>query len=349
MLHTGWFVNTRRMDLVHFLTSTAPVLASLLLAWGQEPEPERVGKGVSAPKVLTRVEPEFTAEARQAGHQGNVLVGLVVTADGLPSQIKIVSPLGFGLDEAAVTAVGKWRFKPGEKEGRPVPIMATIEVSFRLTNSFDESEERRRTYYNAAVGSLGKPGKGNERSVESLAKLAKEKYPPAMLTYADLLSDAKATSATLKPQELIDAAAKKKFAPALYRKALQTIESPPGSDADEGVRQMRDAAFRGSPQAQIYMARLHETGKFGVKQDGGEVLRYMRLCATRESSCQWFLAQKLAKDAKRESSIHLEAIAWALLAANQIPAARQWVDAELPLLAPTNQSYAEALSKQLRR
>jgi TonB family protein len=345
-------VDNEGMRLVSLLASLTAIFASLPLACAQEPqtiEPYRIGRGVSAPKILTRVEPEFTAEARQAGYQGIVLMELVVTAEGLPGQVKILSPLGFGLDEAAVNAVNKWRFKPGEKDGKPVPTQATIEVSFRLSDAFDEREEGRRTQYNVAVQKLSKPGKDSERSVETMAKLAKDKYPPAMLTFAELLRAGKATSVTLTPEALVDAAAKKKFAPALYWKALEAIQFSAGSDPAEGVRQMKDAAFRGSPQAQIYMARLHESGKLGVKQDAGEVRRYVRLCATRESECQWILSQMLAKDAKRESSGHLEGLAWALLAANSIPAARQWVDGELALIAPTNRSYVEGLSKQLRR
>ena len=37
-----------------------------------------------------------------------------------------------GLDEKAIEAVQKWRFKPGVKDGKPVPVAATVEVNFRL-------------------------------------------------------------------------------------------------------------------------------------------------------------------------------------------------------------------------
>ena len=92
----------------------------------------RVGGGVSAPVPIFRPEPEYSEEARKAKFQGSVIVALVVDEKGNPQSIRVVRPLGLGLDEKAIEAVQKWRFKPGLKEGRPVAVSAQIEVSFRL-------------------------------------------------------------------------------------------------------------------------------------------------------------------------------------------------------------------------
>src|SRR5205807_7532151 len=62
----------------------------------------RVGGGVSAPVALNRPEAEFSEEARKAKYQGTCLVGMVVGADGLPREIRILSSLGMGLDEKAM-------------------------------------------------------------------------------------------------------------------------------------------------------------------------------------------------------------------------------------------------------
>jgi periplasmic protein TonB len=91
-----------------------------------------VGGGVSAPSVLSKVEPEYSEEARKAKWQGTVILQLVVDEHGLPQQMKVTRSLGLGLDQKAIEAVAKWKFKPGMKDGKPVPVVATIEVNFRL-------------------------------------------------------------------------------------------------------------------------------------------------------------------------------------------------------------------------
>jgi len=92
----------------------------------------RVGGGVSAPRILYRVEPEFSEEARKNKWQGVVLLRVIIGADGLPKNIKVQRALGMGLDEKAVEAVKQWRFKPGQRDGKPVPVVVSMEVSFRL-------------------------------------------------------------------------------------------------------------------------------------------------------------------------------------------------------------------------
>lgn len=94
--------------------------------------PFTIGGGVSAPQLVFKVEPEYSEEARKAKFQGTVVLYVVVDEKGLPRDLKVVRPLGLGLDEKAVEAVIKWRFKPGYKNGRPVAVAATIEVNFRL-------------------------------------------------------------------------------------------------------------------------------------------------------------------------------------------------------------------------
>ena len=92
----------------------------------------RVGGGVSSPVILLKVEPEYSDEARKARFQGVVKMEVVVDEHGLPRQFKVLRPAGMGLDEKAMEAVAKWRFKPGMKDGKAIPVIAVIEVTFRL-------------------------------------------------------------------------------------------------------------------------------------------------------------------------------------------------------------------------
>jgi TonB family protein len=92
----------------------------------------RVGGGVSAPVPLVWPEAEFSDEARRAKYQGVCLVSLIVDAQGNPQNPRVVRPLGMGLDEKALEAVRKYKFKPAMKEGKAVPVQITIEVNFRL-------------------------------------------------------------------------------------------------------------------------------------------------------------------------------------------------------------------------
>jgi len=92
----------------------------------------RIGGGVSAPSILYKVEPEYSEDARQAKFQGTVLLSVVVDERGNPRDIRVLRPLGLGLDQKAVEAVAKWKFSPGKKDGKPVPVQALIEVNFRL-------------------------------------------------------------------------------------------------------------------------------------------------------------------------------------------------------------------------
>ena len=95
-------------------------------------EVARTGGAVSRPRLIYKVEPEYTEEARKAELQGTVMLSVEVWEDGLAHNIRVLRSLGLGLDEKAVEAVEQWKFSPGEKDGKPVKVLAQIQVSFRL-------------------------------------------------------------------------------------------------------------------------------------------------------------------------------------------------------------------------
>ena len=93
----------------------------------------RPGGPVSGPRLIKEVKPRYTTEALSNMIQGTVVLEVIVTADGCPSQIRVVRSLDRGgLDEEAVSAVAQWRFDPGRLAGAPVDVLVTIMVDFAI-------------------------------------------------------------------------------------------------------------------------------------------------------------------------------------------------------------------------
>jgi TonB family protein len=92
----------------------------------------KVGGGVHSPTVISKTEPQYSEEARVAKYSATVLLQVTVGTDGAPHDIKVMKAAGFGLDDCAISTIARWRFKPAQKDGDPVPVYATIEVNFRL-------------------------------------------------------------------------------------------------------------------------------------------------------------------------------------------------------------------------
>ena len=92
----------------------------------------RVGNGTLPPKLLYKVEPSYTEEARADKIAGTVLLQIVIQPNGIATDFQLIKGVGFGLDEKAVEAIQQWKFQPGTKDGVPVPVQAQVEVNFRL-------------------------------------------------------------------------------------------------------------------------------------------------------------------------------------------------------------------------
>jgi TonB family protein len=84
------------------------------------------------PRVIHKVEPEYTEESRKANLQGTVVLTTFISIDGVPEGIKVVRPLGGGLDEKAVECLRQWRFRPAMNHDEPVVATITVEMDFRI-------------------------------------------------------------------------------------------------------------------------------------------------------------------------------------------------------------------------
>lgn len=92
----------------------------------------KIGGNVKPPKLLQKSEPEYSEEARAAKLTGTSVLYVEIQPDGRTHNLRTLRPLGLGLDERAIEAVGKWQFEPGKRDGQPVSVAATIEVNWRL-------------------------------------------------------------------------------------------------------------------------------------------------------------------------------------------------------------------------
>jgi protein TonB len=94
----------------------------------------RPGAGITLPRVLREAKPQYTADAMRAKVQGSVLLECIVMPDGSVGDVRVTKSLDpiFGLDQEAIKAAKLWRFSPGMRQGEPVPVIITIELTFTL-------------------------------------------------------------------------------------------------------------------------------------------------------------------------------------------------------------------------
>ena len=94
--------------------------------------PYRPGAGITPPAIRHEVEPGYTEEARRRRIEGEVVLEVIVLADGSVGDIRILRSLGYGLDEAAVRAMREWRFVPARRQDVPVAVFVEVSMEFRL-------------------------------------------------------------------------------------------------------------------------------------------------------------------------------------------------------------------------
>jgi TonB family protein len=107
---------------------------ALLMAATDPAEPLRLGAHRAPPKILKKVAPDYTLEALEANHEGSVLLDVTLGKDGSVKNVIVRRPLGMGLDEKAIEAIGQWKFAPArlKSDNTPVEVKVTISVGFWL-------------------------------------------------------------------------------------------------------------------------------------------------------------------------------------------------------------------------
>lgn len=85
----------------------------------------------SAPVALETPAPRYPAAALRRGESGEVLLRIDVDAEGRVADVGVVHGSGSrALDRAAISAVRGWRFLPGQRDGRPVPGVVNVPITF---------------------------------------------------------------------------------------------------------------------------------------------------------------------------------------------------------------------------
>lgn len=298
----------------------------LALAWPIQPvsaeeEPVRIGPGITPPRVIKKIEPKYSEEARRARIQGTAFFEIVVDTNGKATNIQLLSPLGFGLDARAQAAIEAWDFVPGAKDGKPVPVLATVEVNFRLLGEyFDQKAEQQRTEFNVMLRSLDRAkGKPDEKMIRTIEHLARDKFVPAMYLLGKW-QDA-GVGVPKDPDrglDLIKKAADKNYGPALYEIGHRYLVGRGfPQDPEKGMKMIRESAVLGSLQAQYFLATHYESGE-GFERDPARARQFYRLCAAKgDAKCQYNLGRLLFNQPQRKEREYLQALAWLQLAAAQ--------------------------------
>lgn len=117
-------------------TSVVGVVAAgaWLLLSGPSGQVFEIGAEVSSPRVLEGTNPRYTQVAMEAKIQGGIVMTCIVQTDGSCTDVDVVESLDtrYGLDRQAQRALRQWRFEPGMRQGEPVPVLVTVEMTFTL-------------------------------------------------------------------------------------------------------------------------------------------------------------------------------------------------------------------------
>jgi TonB family protein len=101
--------------------------------------------GVTFPRAVQQVAPGYPIAAMRAGVHGVVRLETIVGADGSVQDVRVIQSLDptYGLDAEAIRAAKAWRFEPGLKDGSPVPVALTIEMTFAISHEVTSANPSR--------------------------------------------------------------------------------------------------------------------------------------------------------------------------------------------------------------
>ena len=113
-------------------TLSAATSVPMVSSQAQTEQVYKPGDGVTLPAVVKEVKADYPRDVLPEKVQGSVWMRCVVLADGKVGDIEVTRSLHPRLDREASRALSQWEFKPGTKDGTPVAVEVTIEMTFTL-------------------------------------------------------------------------------------------------------------------------------------------------------------------------------------------------------------------------
>lgn len=92
---------------------------------------QQVTGGMKAPKATSAPDPKYPDLPQDAEPRGTVVMLIGVNAKGHVAVVRVLRSDETVFEKTAVETVKKWKFKPAEKDGRPVPVQITVEMKFQ--------------------------------------------------------------------------------------------------------------------------------------------------------------------------------------------------------------------------
>lgn len=93
----------------------------------------RLGSGITDPVPIRQPTPNYTSDAMRAKITGVVLLEIVINPDGTVGDVRVKRSLDRGLDQEAIKTARLWLFRPArDRDGKAVPVIADLELTFRL-------------------------------------------------------------------------------------------------------------------------------------------------------------------------------------------------------------------------
>lgn len=105
---------------------------ALILKLGSNPNQVRVGGVAQQSKLINKVQPVYPVAAKAARVQGTVDLEVVISSDGVPQEIRVISSPSDDLTQSALDAVRQWRYSSTLLNGRPVEVVTDVIVNYTL-------------------------------------------------------------------------------------------------------------------------------------------------------------------------------------------------------------------------